>query len=181
MAGLAFEHQTTTNYTKSMRQFTLKLIIWPFLVIASLLPRAVQANENRGHHQSGIIGRVQVEQSGLAVHWQVSVSTDCDSTIVLEAADDEQVTVLQTEDDGRFVVNLKPGRYRLRPFVPVWFVSVSGDWLYAELAGPPVLVTVNKKDFTVVELPLGLPWPPSDNYQGVEVGDGTWLIPFSHQ
>ena len=164
MAGLAVDHQTTRQ--TSMRQFTPKHIIWPFLVIASLLPSTVQASENRGHHQSGIIGRVQVEQSGLAVHWQVSVSTDCDSTIVLEAEDNQQVTVLQTEDDGRFAVNLKPGRYRLRPFVPVWFITVSGEWLYAELAGPPMLVTVDKKDFTVVELPLGWPdyWPPGDDF-----------------
>lgn len=163
-----------------MKQRTHKLVIWAALIIASLLPATVQANGNRGHHQSGIVGRVQVEQSGLPVHWQVSVSTDCDSIIILEAEDDQQVTVLQTEDDGRFVVNLKPGTYRLRPFVPLWFVGVNGDWLYAELAGPPVLVTVDKKDFTVVELPLGWPdtWRPRDDYQGVEVGDGTWLIPF---
>ena len=155
-----------------MKQITRKFIICAALVIASLLPAAVQANGNRGHHQSGIIGRVQVEQSGLPFLWQVRVSTDtC-----------EPITVVQTEDDGQFVVNLKPGTYRLRPFVPLWWVGLNGERLYAEFNGPPVQVTVAKKDFTVVELPLSIPWPqnwqPGDKYQPVEVGDGTWLIPF---
>ena len=102
-----------------------------------------------GHHQSGIIGRVQVEQSSLPFLWQVRVSTDTG----------EFVTALQTDAEGQFVVNLKPGTYRLTPFVPLWWIGLDGERLYSEFTGPPVQVAVAKKDFTMVELPLRLGWP----------------------
>ena len=126
-----------------MKQITRKVLICAALVIGSLLPVAVHADGNRGHHQSGIIGRVQIEQTIPTLAWQVRVSTDtCES-----------LTVLETDDEGQFVVNLKPGTYRLTPFAVVWFLY-NGVWMSGEFVGPSVQVTVAKKDFTVVELPI---------------------------
>lgn len=124
---------------------TLAVLCVAFLVVCSPGAMARAA----GHHQSGIIGRIQVEQPGLPFPWHVRVSTDTGDC----------VTDLQTDDDGQFIINLKPGTYRLTPFVPLWWVGLNGERLYAELTGPPVQVTVAKKDFTVVELPPRLGWP----------------------
>ena len=137
-----------------MKQITRKVLICAALVIGSLLPVAVHADGNRGHHQSGIIGRVQVEQVGGAFPWQVWVGTDTG----------ESITVLQTDDEGQFVVNLKPGTYQLQPFCPL---SISDGELPGGvvLIGPPVQVTVAKKDFTVVELPFAWPWPPWSGWE----------------
>ena len=133
-----------------MKHIALKPLLCIALLIGGFLPAAVHADGNRGHHQSGIIGRVQVEQAVLPFIWQVRVSTDtCES-----------LTVLETDDEGQFVVNLKPGTYRLTPFAPVWLLYY-GTWSYAEIVGPTVQVTVAKKDFTAVELPVGWQdsWP----------------------
>ena len=54
------------------------------------------------------------------------------------------VADIQTGEDGEFVVNLKPGTYHLMPFL-----VTEG---YPVAIGPSVQVTVEKKDFTVVEL-----------------------------
>ena len=94
-------------------------------------------NGNQGHHQSGIIGRVKVEQIGVLLPWQVRVTTDTF----------QPVAVLATDEDGQFIVNLKPGTYHLNAFV--------GGNGGATLGGPTIQVTVTKKDFTIVELPLG--------------------------
>src|SRR5881628_500865 len=118
-----------------MKTVIPKLFLSIGLLTAYLLPLSVEANQ--GHHQSGIIGRVQVEQIGVRLDWQVRVTTDMF----------EPVAVLQTDEDGQFIVNLKPGTYHLNAFV-----GGNGD---ATLAGPTIRVTVTKKDFTIVELPLG--------------------------
>jgi len=143
-----------------MKHIALKPLLCIALFVSGLFPATVQADGNRGHHQSGIIGRVQLEQSSLPLSWQVRVSTDRG----------EAITVLQPDEDGQFAVNLKPGTYRLTAFAPVWLLYY-GVPMYAEFSGPPVQVTVSKKDFTAVEVPLAwqdswpgwpeLPgWPP---------------------
>ena len=137
-----------------MSHITRNLLLCFALAIGGLLPAAVHADGNRGHHQSGIIGRVQVEQVGGALPWQVWVGTDRG----------ESVTVLQTDNDGEFVVNLKPGTYQLQPFCPLT-ISDGGLPVDVVLIGPPVEVTVVKKDFTVVELPLAWPWPPWSGWE----------------
>jgi len=137
-----------------MKHIALKPLLCIALLIGGFLPAAVHADGNRGHHQSGIIGRVQVEQVGGALSWQVWVGTDSG----------ESVTVLQTNSDGEFVVNLKPGTYQLQPFCPL---SISDGELPGDvvLIGPPVQVTVAKKDFTVVDLPLAWEWPSWPGWQ----------------
>ena len=140
MSVLAYERldsSTTHKESISMKNITRKIIICAALVIGSLLPVAVQADGNQGHHESGIIGRVQIEQIGVRLPWQVRVSTDSFKA----------VAVLQTDEDGQFMVSLKPGTYHLSAFV--------GGNGSASLGGPPIRVTVTKKDFTLVELPLG--------------------------
>ena len=135
-----------------MRNITRNFIICAALVIGSLLPLTVQAGGNRGHHQSGvigrvhrghhqsgIIGRVQVEQApGLPHLWQVWVTTESYEPVIL----------LQTDDHGRFFVNLKPGTYWLYPILDEGEVTS---------IGVSVRVVVEKNDFTVVKLPLGPP------------------------
>jgi len=113
-----------------MKNITHKLIICAALIIGSFLPASVQA-DGRGHHQSGIIGRVQIEQIGIPLLWQVRVSSDSFKPI----------TILQADAEGQFLVNLKPGTYRLSAFV-------------GGLVGPSIQVRVTKKDFTIVELPI---------------------------
>ncbi len=107
------------------------------LAVACLLPIATQANQ--GHHQSGIVGRVEVEQVGLPHVWKVRVTT----------ATYKLVEDVQTDENGQFVVNLKPGTYHLTPFL-------GGDG-GAVLVGPSIQVTVEKKDFAVVEMSLIFP------------------------
>jgi hypothetical protein len=125
------------------------------LLISCLLPAATSAGENQGHHQSGIVGRVQSEQISFQFPWKVRVSKQ----------NFDSVSVLETDEAGQFAVNLKPGLYWLTPFV-------GGDG-GANLVGPSIVVTVEKKSFSVVELPLvfGPYWPP------VYFGDGLWLAP----
>ena len=120
-----------------MKTVIPKLILSFGLLTGYLLPIGASVEANLGHHQSGIIGRVQVEQIGVRLDWQVRVTTDMF----------EPVAVLQTDEDGQFIVNLKPGNYHLSAFV--------GGNGGATLGGPTIRVTVTKKDFTIVELPLG--------------------------
>jgi len=119
-----------------MKTITHKFALCAVLLSGCLLPVAAHAEDNQGHHQSGVIGRVQVEQVGLPHLWQVRVSTEAYG----------QASVIQTDDEGQFVVNLKPGTYHLTPFI-------GGDG-NAGLVGPPIQVTVEKKDLTVVEMSL---------------------------
>src|SRR5262245_56213102 len=130
-----------------MKSIPSKIVLGLSLLVASLQPTPVSAEPgkqtNQGHHQSGIIGRVMVGQIGFRTAWKVRVST----------ADHQPITVLQSDADGYFAVNLKPGTYWLTPFL--------GDEGGAMLIGPSIPVTVKKKDFAVVELPLvfGPYWP----------------------
>jgi hypothetical protein len=118
-------------------KYTMYKFISAALLLGCLVPVGMRAQDNRGHHQSGIIGRVQIEQIGVRLPWQVRVTT-----VMFEP-----VAVLPADEDGNFIVNLKPGTYQLNAFV--------GGNGGATLATPPVRVTVEKKDFTIVELPVG--------------------------
>jgi len=126
-----------------MKRVAFKFITCLTLIIASLLAAPLQAVGNQGHNQSGIIGRVQIEQVGVNLPWQVRVSTETG----------ESVAVLELGDEGEFLVNLKPGAYRLTPVAYIWF-TVNGVWTSGEFVGPTLEVTVAKKDFTPVELPV---------------------------
>ena len=138
-----------------MKHFTTPFALIASLLISCLLPVATPAGENRGYHQSGIVGRVMVEQTGWHFPWKVRVNKE----------NYDPVAILETAEAGHFAVNLKPGIYWLTPVL-------SGDGAVA-LVGPSVRVTVEKKDFAVVELPLvfGPYWPP------VFLGDGIWVAP----
>jgi hypothetical protein len=125
------KHKHSKNIMSSIAR---RFILTAALTAACLLPGLTRANQ--GHHQSGIIGRVQVEQVGLPHLWKVRVSTEAYSL----------VEDIQTDENGQFVVNLKPGTYHLTPFL--------GGEEGAVLVGPSIQATVEKKDFTVVELPL---------------------------
>ena len=80
-----------------MKNSTHKFTLCAVLFLGCFLPVARQAEGNQGHHQSGIIGRVQVEQIGVLLPWQVRVTTDTF----------EPVAVLPTDEGGHFIVNLK--------------------------------------------------------------------------
>jgi hypothetical protein len=138
-----------------MKHLTTLLTLIASLLITSLLPMATPAGENRGHHQSGIVGRVQLEQIGWHFPWKVRVNEE----------NLDPIALLETDEAGYFAINLKPGIYWLTPIL-------SGDGA-ATLVGPRVRVMVEKKDFAVVELPLvfGPYWPP------FYVGDGVWVAP----
>jgi len=137
-----------------MKELASKFILCSTLIVGSLLGAPLQAAGDQGHHQSGIIGRLQVEQVGVSLPWQVRVTTDTG----------ESVTVLELGDEGEFLVNLKPGVYRLTPVASVWF-TVNGVWTSGEFVGPTLEVTVAKKDFTPVELPVVWQdeWPAPGN------------------
>jgi hypothetical protein len=141
-----------------MKHYTTPFALIASLLIGCLLPAATVAGENQGHHQSGIVGRVQLEQISFRFAWKVRVSKE----------NFDPVAVLETDEAGHFAVNLKPGIYRLTPFV-------GGDG-GASLVGPSLLVAVEKKNFTVVELPLvfGPYWP---YWPPIYVGDGVWVGP----
>ncbi|HEY5912044.1 MAG TPA: hypothetical protein VJA21_15680 [Verrucomicrobiae bacterium] len=117
-----------------MKNVSGRFLTTAALAVACLLPVATPANQ--GHHQSGIVGRVQVEQVRLPHFWQVRVAT----------AAFKLVEDIQTDEDGRFTVNLKAGVYHPAPFL-----AGEGGGV---LVGPSVQVSVEKKDFTVVELSL---------------------------
>jgi len=116
-----------------MKNITLKFAICAALLFACLLPGATQAQDNQGHHQSGIIGQItQVPGS-----WDVRIVT----------GDGKFVADIQADASGSFEVNLKPGSYVLTPFIP----SIDGS---GALLGASTAVTVDKKGFTAAELPV---------------------------
>ena len=122
------------NESGSMKNIARRFILIAALACACLLTGVTRANQ--GHHQTGIIGRVQVEQINLPHVWKVHVSTETFKLI-------EDV---QTDENGQFIVTLKPGTYYLTPFLR----GETGG----ELVGPSVRLMVEKKDFRVVELSL---------------------------
>ena len=138
-----------------MKHCTTTFALIAALLIGCLLPAAAPAGENQGHHQSGIVGRVQLEQIGWQFAWKVRVSKE----------NFDPVAVLETDEAGHFAINLKPGTYWLTP-------TLSGDGAVA-LVGPRIRVTVEKKNFAVVELPLvfGPYWP---YWPPIYIGDGDW-------
>ena len=116
-----------------MKSITHKLAICAALLFACLLPVATQAQDNQGHHQSGIIG--QIEQ--VSGPWDIWIVT----------GDGKFVTDIQADDSGLFKVDLKPGTFVLTPYIP----SIDGS---GALLGVSTTVTVEKKTFTAVVLPV---------------------------
>ncbi len=121
-----------------MKNAACKLSICAALVLGSLLPLAAPAQENQGHHQSGIVGQVQ---GFILFHaWNVTIVSDRGKVV----AD------LLTDPDGRFEVFLKPGDYVLTAYIRDF-----GP--HAIVWGTPVKATVSKKQFTAVTLPIAPP------------------------
>ncbi|HUE36657.1 MAG TPA: hypothetical protein VMO20_04650 [Candidatus Acidoferrum sp.] len=131
MSDLAVHNMTKER--NNMKNITGKFVIFTALVFGCLLPGATQAQDNQGHHQSGIIG--QIEQVPGA--WDIWIVT----------SDGKFVADIQADDSGFFEVDLKPGAYILTPFIP----SIDGT---GALAGVATTVTVNEKAFTTAELPV---------------------------
>ena len=121
-----------------MKNNNLKVILWIGLLAACLLPMDVRAEGHQGHHQSGVSG--QVERVILFHHWNVSIVSDTGDVV----AD------FLTNEDGSFEVNLKPGSYILTAYIP--YFGTPGT-----VYGTPVQVTVEKKQFASVFLPIALP------------------------
>ena len=115
-------------------------------LLVTCLPQAAARAE--GHHQSGIAGEV------VWGTWSPDVETpvQCWVRIVIDSG--KTTATLETDVNGSFRVALKPGAYRLTPFIPLW-VLINGVWTYGELAGPPAQVSVAKKDYTEVMMPFG--------------------------
>lgn len=118
-----------------MKNIIAKLVVGNVLLFACLAPNASFAGDKVKHEprKSGIIGQV-VQLPG---PWDIRIVTE----------DDTLVTDIQADDDGAFEVDLKPGTYILTPFFP----SIDGT---AELVGVAATVTVEKKEFTTVELDI---------------------------
>jgi hypothetical protein len=118
-----------------MKNTTFKLVMIGALLFACLMPVTSFAKDKHKHKhdpdKSGIIGQI-VQMPG---PWYIRIDTK----------KDKLVEVIQAEQDGSFDVDLKPGTYILTPF----FSSVDGT---AELVGVTATVTVEKKEFTEVEL-----------------------------
>ena len=116
-----------------MKSIICKFAICAALLCACTLPVPTQAQNNQGHHQSGIIG--QVEQT--PGPWDIRIVT----------SDGKFVAQIQADDSGHFEVDLKPGTYILTPFIP----SIDGT---GALLGASTPVTVANKAFTMAELPI---------------------------
>jgi hypothetical protein len=116
-----------------MKNITSKFIVCAALLFGCLLPVAMQAQDDQGHHQSGIIG--QIEQ--VSGPWNVRIVNE----------DGKFVADVQADDSGFFEVDLKPGTYILTPYI----FSIDGT---GALLGVSTTVTVDKKGFTTAELPI---------------------------
>jgi hypothetical protein len=114
-----------------MKNITKNFIIRAALMIVCILPITTQAQNNQGHHQSGIIG--QIEQ--VPGPWEVRIVS----------ADGKLVTNIQADNTGSFEVDLKPGTYVLTPYI----LSLDGT---GALVGVSATVVVGKKQFTMLDL-----------------------------
>ena len=114
-----------------------RILLGLVVLVAGLLPVGVGA-DSRGHHQSGVTGQVQ----GFIVfhNWNVLVVSDTGKV----AAD------FLTAPDGSFELNLKPGTYVLTAYI-------RNFGPHAIVWGTPVEVTVEKKAFATVTLPISAP------------------------
>ncbi len=131
-----------------MKNFTPKLMVCAALVIGCLLPIAVQAQGNQGHHQSGIIGQVNfgilsgtpTGEGGTIIPDHVRVYSDKGKLV---AAVETEVTA---NAFWHFQVFLKPGTYTVTAYAGV--PPENGGVTYSF----PVTVIVRKKQFTEVAL-----------------------------
>jgi hypothetical protein len=97
----------------------------------------------KGYHQSGVTGQVVV--AGI-----IPFIPFADSDVLVTSGDGQFVTDFLTDADGNFEVDLKPGTYVLVAYMV--FVPLHSPWF-----GTPVTVTVDKKHFVTVVLPLSFP------------------------
>jgi hypothetical protein len=123
---------------------TLAVVCIALLVVC--LPRATARAE--GHHQSGIAGQV------VGGTWSPEVETPVQCSVRIVDERGKTFATVETDANGLFCVALKPGSYRLKPFIPLW-ILFNGEWMYGELAGPPAQVTVDKKDYSEIVMPFG--------------------------
>ena len=116
-----------------MKNITCKLAIIGALLITCLAPATSFARDKHKNNndKSGIIG--QIEE--LPGPWHIRIVTEKDVF----------VEDIQADESGSFKVALPPGTYLLTPFFP----SIDGT---AQLVGVTETVTVEKKQFTTVEL-----------------------------
>jgi hypothetical protein len=119
-----------------MKDTAYKIAVITALLFACLAPATSFAKDKHkhkhDHDKSGIIGQI-VQMPG---PWHIRIDTKKDKLIEDIVAD----------EDGFFKVDLDPGTYLLTPFFP----PAPGDT--AELIGATQSVTVEKKEFTEVEL-----------------------------
>ncbi len=131
-----------------MKNFTGKCLIGAALLIGCLLPVAASAQENQGHHQSGILGKVNggvvmatpTGEGSMVIPDHVRVYSDKGNLLL-------EVQTEVTEDAWwHFEVYLKPGNYTVIAYAGA--APENGGILYCF----PVPVTVGKKHFTEVAL-----------------------------
>ena len=124
-----------------MKNTKLKLIAWIGLLVIGLLPIGTQAAL---HHQSGIIGFVdsgQFEGGLMPGVWAIVVCSDTGKL----------VTALNTDEEGLFCVDLKPGNYVLRASLPA--LPYPGQPLSnIAVLGPSKSVKVVNNRLTFVDL-----------------------------
>jgi hypothetical protein len=120
----------------------LSFIICATLFLAGFLPATTLAQDNQGHHLSGVTGQVNggIFGSGMVLPGHVRIYSD----------EGELVVEVETEVQGNtlwhFEVFLKPGHYTLVAYAGA--PPENGGILYSF----PVPVTVNKKQFTEVAI-----------------------------
>ncbi len=119
-----------------MKSITRAFILCAALFAGSALLGAPATG--KGYHLSGVTG--QVQGPILFHNWDVLVVSD----------EGEFVTHFLTDPDGSFTVDLKPGAYVLVAYI----TNVGSESL---VFGTPVSVTVEKKQFARVVLPISLP------------------------
>jgi len=128
-----------------MKNISRNLLLCALLIAG--LPPLSHAEANRPCHEpaekkhdrsgiSGIIGQI-VELPG---PWHIRILKE-------KKKDDKLIADIQADLDGSFEVDLKPGTYILTPYFP----SLEGSGV---LLGASTTVVVEKKEFTIVVLPI---------------------------
>jgi hypothetical protein len=134
-------HPMTTKMRKlHSRSWASALIYFQVVWVLAVTGTAEPSNSNsRGHPQSGIVGQVLL--SGYCPHLRPGL--DCSprplrSTIAVLSGNGKVIGNFTTDDEGMFLVNLKPGPYILVCIDPLLVLA------------PPVEVTVEHRQFTAL-------------------------------
>ncbi len=103
----------------------------------------------QAHHQSGIIGQAFVSSSYCV---QLGPpprpcpdARPISATILVYSEGGELVAKIETDEDGFFEVNLKPGNYAVAPYIPP---PPPGSGSVGRVEAFWTSVTVKKKEFT---------------------------------